>query len=209
MPAPDQIRLGQAIQNLDQERRHADDIPDPAYDNEYAKQQLGFDPSKPLDPSNKLPWQRYFDPSVDENLTHPAINRGMEDGYFEKQLNYGTGGDSGLGGGGLKGDESSPMSAAISQKYQDQYGNASASLKAQNKNQGDIRQSNELSRASNMLGSEDQLKMQNFKEQYAYQQKRYEAVKAWEQAKQQSQMQWLNMIIGGVSSIGGAVLGKV
>lgn len=154
--------------------------------------------SKHLGEDNPLPWQKYL--PVDAVEMGDEFNRRPES-YFTDGMNEGV-------------DRSdmfeaarSPMEAAIAKKYRSQYGNKLSGLKAAGAVEGKARYGKEMARAADVYGKQQQIRMQNFKEQYEYQERRRQIYNQWVQAQNAAKGSWLSTVLGGLGTIGGFLLG--
>ncbi len=163
-----------------------------------------------LSEKNPLPWQQYFDDSItgESGLIKQQLNEAYSDvfagglenpnGYLHKALEI-----SDVGPLQAEGGYQSPMAAAIAQKYQAQANDKLKAVRDAQKAEMPGKISKNLGRIANQIGTVQNLKMQNFKEQYAFQQKRQEIYNAWVQANNQAQAQFWGQVLG----LGGTAIG--
>lgn len=186
-----------------------------------AQQQAGQDPapqtdySKAFGEDNALPGQRYYDPRVDSELTNPQLERLGFNGkqyktgdYYSDFLNEGVpkGGLDTQGAGLSASEDNDPMGQAIRGKAQRDYSGKISNLKNTIEANRTLNASNELTRTGNILGAEEQLKIQNHKEQYAYQQQRIQMYNQWINAQQQAKAQFFGSIFGFAGTAGAVAL---
>ncbi len=167
-----------------------------------------------LSKSNPLPWQRYFDhsatgaanQSADRNLTSINPDGSLnQNGYLAQTMSHGIPGQMAqLKAGPMGAAPDSPMSEAIANKYSTQSDKALSSFKSQKAIEQQGQASGELNQNTNQLGTMKKLELQNYKEQYDYQQKRQQLLMGWQIAQQQAKMQILGTAIGAGGSIIGA-----
>lgn len=171
------------------------------YGNKTTPDWLGKD----LSESNPLPWQRYLDKGV-EAMGSDILNNRVNGRFYENNLLYGIPDkaekldySSVLGGSG------NPQLDAIARKYQKQVGDSLNSLKGQANYDLGVMKAKETSRASDILGTAEKIRMSNFKEQWDYQQKRQQILDQQKNAQQAAEASTLGSILG----LGGAVVGTV
>jgi hypothetical protein len=163
----------------------------------------GTDYSKDFSEDNALPGQRYYDKQVDENLVGGILSRG--DDYYKNAEEYGLAGDTGQS---FAADGGDPMAEAIAGRSKASYDDKVRGMLKQKEVNRPTEISGQLSRAGNMMGAEEQLKISNYKEQYAYQQQRQAMFAQWRNAKEGAKAQFLGSILGVGGSIAGAIGGK-
>lgn len=172
----------------------------------------GFNPFNPLSQENPLSWQTYFPKDVydqgrsSSDMVNQAMSRGLEGSdYTSKTLNYGAG-DKVNTNEQMPSQYGSPMEKALQARSSRQSEQQLANIRAQQGAAIPEMESNEARRAGNMIASIQQNKMQNFKEQYAYQVQRAQIYNQWLTAKSQATAGFLGSIFGTVGMIGAAAI---
>lgn len=168
-----------------------------------------------LSKSNPLPWQRYIDPSVSDNLVNQQLGRvfGKSANAFDVTNNINPDGSyktqptntgdyfnqSQLKGVDIKGgapkSTGNAMLDAINNKYASQYANKYSALGTQSGIDKTKWQSNQLANTGAILGNVQANAMQNFKEQYAYQQQRQQLFNQWQNANEQAKGSFLSSLL--------------
>lgn len=145
-----------------------------------------------LSKSNPLPWQKYIDPSIsgDSNdIVNQQLNRNNSD-YYDASFNRGV-------------DFSPPKAAptgnamldAINNKYASQYGTKYSGLALESDTKKPAWQSSQLNRTAGVLGTVQANEMQNFREQFQYQQQRQQLYQQWKSAQDQAKGSFLSSIL--------------
>lgn len=158
---------------------------------------------KDLSEDNALPWQTYL-PKEIEGLASGIQSRGQNPGLITNQLLQGVEGGHVKGPDALGGN--SLMSSAIAKKYEGQLGEGIESLKNKTKADELKRGNEEMMRAADVFGRSQAIKMQNFREQYEYQAKRKAIYEQWKNAKSQAEASMWSSILGGVFTVGAALI---
>lgn len=181
-----------------------------AYEKEKQKQQqqqqiLDSTPNylkNELSESNPLPWQSYL-PKEITDLGSDIQSRANPQSQYQQAMS-GVNINPSMGATNVA---PSPMSAAISRKYQRGLGNSLQSLMTNQQIQSQTNASNELNRAGNVFAKQYQLQVQNFKEQYAFQQQRMQMYQQWMAAQNAAKSNFFSSVLGGMLGIGGMLLG--
>lgn len=165
---------------------------------------------KDLSQDNPLQWQRYYSPAVLNDIVGPALGRSgvfsgpQDENYFYKQdmqgVDQSLGKDIGASTNNGYQNSGDPMSAAIAKKYQSDFSDKLRGIQGQQKINSISQQNQEAGRAGNMLGTMDKLALDNFREQYAYQEKRRQLFTQWQQAKDAATAGYIGQVIGGVGA---------
>lgn len=154
-----------------------------------------------LSKQNPLPWQVYL-PGQATDLAGQINNRalsGSDNAQRDELLNYGVNNTAPTKtASSLESNSVSAQSQAINNKASSSIGNNLDSIKAQNMINAnpELRESQELSRAADIYGKDAAINMQNFKEQYNYEQQRQQMYVQYQNAQKQAQGQTLASILG-------------
>ncbi len=154
-----------------------------------------------LGPDDPLPWQTKM-PSESRDLALQIWGRALNPDIDRKGLlEYGvdkTAGDVGNPGIGsaLGSKTGSAMTGAIEKKYSRDFGGAADRIKKQAEIQEnpELLKSNELARSAEIYGKDQAIKMNNFKEQYAYVQQKNQI----EEARRNAEVAARNGTIAGI-----------
>lgn len=160
-----------------------------------------------LNESNPLPWQVYL-PKETTQIGLDKLQEGASPDYYEKTLGYGMDKNSGLASApGVMGNSGrlSPMSDALRSQAERSLGTKLQGIQNQKNAQVPLMQSQAMGTASDIFGQQYKIQLQNFKEQYSYQQQRLQAYTQWQNAKDAASAQFLGMVIGGALTVGAAV----
>lgn len=153
-----------------------------------------------LSEENALPWQRYFDESITGGggLIDEQIGRTSHatdsSGYLDKTLNLGLKDAPQLQATGFGFD--SPMSEALAKKYSARVADGIKSIKTQGKIDRGSQVSKALGVIGNEIGASEKLRIQNFKEQYQYQQQRQQVYNQWVMANDAARAQFWGQVLG-------------
>lgn len=207
-------------------------LPFPGKDNPIDNQ-LPWAPkwqTQDLSESNPLPWQKYLDQGAIDIANDIFANARQPRTPANLQLSgWGASGDPNALKTGdfgeapvghdkytddlLKGVEmgaptgGSPMSDAISRKYQRETESNIGNLRRQIEQNAPMTQAKQLARAADIYGKQQAIRMQNFKEQYEFQQRRAQLYAAWKQAKDAGSASIFSAVLGGIGAVGGFIVG--
>lgn len=146
-----------------------------------------------LSPTNRLPWQKDFGAEIvgDEkqpgligedlaNTMNSLAAGGGENpnGYYQNLLGANREGPADLRAATLPGS-SNPMGQALAKKYSRQSADKIAGFRQSEKLDRQRLLDKELARSTSQLGAVDRHRMQNFKEQWEFQQRRAAAYDQW------------------------------
>lgn len=134
--------------------------------------------NRDLSPSNPLPWQQYLPKEVSE-LGYQQMDRNA--GSINSDLTKG------INNHGIFGTpEDSPQSQAIARKYQNIAQNKIDQIKTSAGEKSVLGESKQLQSASDIFGTQQKVLMQNFKEQYSFQEQRKQAFSQYQNAQSQA-----------------------
>lgn len=160
-----------------------------------------------LGKDNPLPWQQYYDkgvvdPSNSDSLVSRQLARGED--YYKNTANHGLNDQPmdvampGFTGGSGR---QSPMSEAISRKYQKDVSGKLRGMQTQNEANAPLQRSKALSQAEHVMTSAQQLENKNFQDQYAFQMQRWNLQQQHNAALEQANRTFLANAIGAGVSI--------
>ena len=166
-----------------------------------------------LSESNKLPWQQYLDTSLANNLDATGKNHNglanqiwnrAQNGENEGLLSHGVPTQaSAIQLGNQPQGYNNPMNDAIAGKYNEKLTDTIRNQKQLQDMGAPMRQSEELARSSDIFGKQQAIQMQNFKEQYAFQQQRQQLFTQYVNAQNQAEGEVLGQILGSLPFVGG------
>lgn len=164
-----------------------------------------------LGPTNPLPGQHYFDPSVMGKLIPSQLSH--DQGYYQNLINGGLTGNqpaapvTGAGGPGGGVASSDPMVQAIAN-------NTSKNLGLQTNLQAKQGEATAMgmnltnqSQANQEMSQVYANQVQNFNQQYQYQIQRFNLLNQYQAAQSQAQSSLWGSIFGGIGAIAGGMLG--
>lgn len=157
-----------------------------------------------LSRQNPLPWQAYLPNEIANSaggLAEGIQAKGEDPNYLKGQLMQGVSQDSTthLGAGSSLG-ANSPMSSAISKRYQNSLGNKLSQFQNTANASADSMRSQEENKAAQMYGSDQQIAQANYKEQYQYQMQRQQLYNAYQNANNAADSQMISQIIQGAAT---------
>ncbi len=169
----------------------------------------GFDPSKPLSKDNRLPGQNYWDPSIENELL-PAQSK-RDANHYTEAFNAGISqNELGISSpGGLPGDDSDPMVAAINKKQENDSESYLRGITTRNEHRATVEATENQNTVAREAAAVYQNEVQNYQQQYAYQLERYRIHEQYKAAQSQAEATLWGSVFGGIGKVGGAALGAV
>lgn len=154
-----------------------------------------------LSQDNPLPWQTYVPKEIDA-LAGDMLQRGEK--FHYDQAMRGIPNNVKLSASNLS---PTPQSEAIARKYERDVSNKLGSLRTQTEMQTPLKTSTGFGRSADIYGKQRAVQMQNFKEQYEFQNERLRQQKQKEAMIQAEKDAFFNNVLGGIPLVGGILAG--